>query len=72
MAIHVKDWAFDPFTSTLADLVPVSSHLHYALPSVMTALWDNALLFGGTEAAPQFGGYIEGALEAEELALAKL
>lgn len=28
--------------------------------------WDGKLLFSGTEVAPQFGGYLEGALEAAD------
>ncbi|HCP81885.1 MAG TPA: amine oxidase [Octadecabacter sp.] len=72
VALHVKDWAFDPFTSTEADLVPLSTHPHYALPPEMASLWGHTLLFGGTEVAPQFGGFIEGALEAAETMLAAL
>lgn len=62
----VKDWAFDPFTATKADLAPLYAHPSYGMPRALAGLWDNHLLFGGTEMAPQFGGYIEGALEAAE------
>lgn len=59
----VKDWAFDPFTSTSDDLKPLHSHPTYRpLPLV----WDGQLQFSGTEVAPQFGGYLEGALEAAD------
>jgi monoamine oxidase len=34
----------------------------------LSGLWDNALVFGGTEVAPTFGGFLEGALEAAEQA----
>ena len=34
----------------------------------MRDLWDNRLMFAGTEVAAQFGGYLEGALEAAETA----
>jgi len=64
--LFVKDWAFDPQTSTVADQAPLYAHPTYGLPPAMMGLWDNTLHFGGTEVAPEFGGYIEGALEAAE------
>lgn len=68
----LKDWAFDPMTSTIADLAPLYAHPHYDLPRAMTALWDGRLHFSGTETAPEFGGYLEGALEAGENTLRHL
>lgn len=70
--LYVKDWAFDPQTSTAADQAPLYAHPTYGLSHAMVELWDNTLHFGGTEVAPQFGGYIEGALEAAENVLAML
>ena len=64
--LYIKDWALDPQTSTEADKAPVYAHPIYGMPHALTNLWDNSLHFGGTEVAPQFGGYIEGALEAAE------
>jgi monoamine oxidase len=64
--LYIKDWAFDPYTSTAADLAPLYAHPTYGLPQTMRGLWDNTLHFAGTEVAPEFGGYIEGALEAAE------
>ncbi len=72
LALYIKDWAFAPHTSTSADLEPLTAHPSYRLPSSMKNLWDNTLMFGGTEVAPQFGGFIEGALEAAEAVLASL
>jgi monoamine oxidase len=72
MQLFVKDWAFDPFTTTEADKAPLSAHPTYGLPSQLTCLWDNRLHFSGTEIAPQFGGYLEGALEAAENVLKTL
>ncbi len=69
-ALLVKDWAFDPFTSIEEDQQPVYTHPQYGLPHAMTRLWDGRLIFAGTEVAPQFGGYLEGALEAADNALA--
>ncbi len=70
--LYVKDWAFDPQTSTAADQAPLYAHPTYGLPRAMVGLWDDRLHFGGTEVAPKFGGYIEGALEAAENVLAML
>ena len=65
-ALLVKDWAQDPFTATALDQQPLYTHPDYGLPPALQKLWDDKLLLAGTEVAPQFGGYIEGALEAAE------
>lgn len=70
--LYVKDWAFDPHTSTNADLAPLYAHPRYGMPSNLACLWGNDLLFSGTEVAPEFGGYLEGALEAAENTLKSL
>ena len=44
------------------------AHPNYGLPCVLSGLWDEALVFVGTEVAPTFGGFLEGALEAAEYA----
>lgn len=67
--LFIKDWAFDPHTSTKDDLAPLYAHPAYALPDDMVNLWGGALMFAGTEVAPEFGGYLEGALEAAEAVL---
>ena len=70
--LFLKDWAYDPYTSTAADLTPMYAHPTYGYPHTMTGLWNNQLRFSGTEVAPEFGGYIEGALEAAENTLKSL
>lgn len=67
--LYVKDWADDPHTATEADKAPLYAHPDYGLPQPMAGLWDRRLHFAGTEIARQFGGYIEGALEAAESTL---
>ncbi|MGJ8628905.1 MAG: flavin monoamine oxidase family protein [Sulfitobacter sp.] len=64
--LFVKDWASDPLTATAADKNPLFTHPTYGMPSAMRDLWNNTLHFAGTEVAPEFGGYLEGALEAAE------
>ena len=70
--LYIKDWAIDPFTSTPADTAPLYVHPTYGLPSDIASLWDGTLHFSGTEVARQFGGYLEGALEAAEATCATL
>ncbi|MEM6387367.1 MAG: FAD-dependent oxidoreductase [Pseudomonadota bacterium] len=72
VALHIKDWARDPHTATAADLEPVYTHPHYGLPDALSNLWEERLIFGGTEIAPHYGGYLEGALEAAEIVVSKL
>ena len=68
----MKDWAFDPYTSTEADKAPLYAHPVYGLPTAMNGLWNDTLHFAGTEVAQDFGGYLEGALEAAEAAVRTL
>lgn len=70
--LYIKDWAFDPFTAVEADQHPVYAHPAYGLPHSMAQLWEGRMIFAGTEVARQFGGYVEGALEAAETALTRL
>ncbi|AZV76925.1 FAD-dependent oxidoreductase [Parasedimentitalea marina] len=72
VALLIKDWAFDPLTATSADQVPLQSHPEYGMPHALSDVWQGDLIFSGTEVAPQFGGYLEGALEAAENALTSL
>ncbi|MFY0680242.1 MAG: FAD-dependent oxidoreductase [Thalassovita sp.] len=68
----VKDWADDPLTATPADQAPMYAHPTYGLPAGMQDLWPGALFFAGSEMAPEFGGYLEGALEASQAVLKML
>lgn len=61
--VIVKDWSSDPATATEADRTPPAGHPAYrALPPT------GRLIFAGTEAAPEAGGFLEGALAAAEAA----
>jgi len=68
----IKDWAFDPHTAAPSDRQPLFSHPSYGLPSALQNLWGGRIVFAGSEVATQFGGYLEGALEAAEAAAAAL
>lgn len=67
-----QDWAHERFTATEYDQPPMREHPHYRPPDGQTGIWDGALLFAGTETADQQGGYLEGALNAAERAVAGL
>ena len=65
--VIVKDWSTDPATATPADQTPPAGHPAYrALPAT------ERLIFAGSEAAPEDGGFLEGALAAAEAAHARL
>lgn len=66
LQLYIQDWAGEKYTATTADLRPPQGHPTYGLPEKFRELWEGRLLFGSTETAPQFGGYLEGALEAAE------
>jgi monoamine oxidase len=68
----LTDWSEETFTSTDQDQVASNSHPTYGLPVSADDLWNGHLLFAGTESARIAGGYLEGALEAAELATKKL
>lgn len=69
VALHINDWASDPLTATLADAEPLMAHPAYGLPPDAKGLWDGRMILSGTETAQEFGGFLEGALEAAEDAL---
>ena len=67
LSIRMMDWARLPQIATALDLAPPPGHHpSYGLPAALRGLWDNALIFGATETATAFGGYLEGALEAAD------
>ncbi len=69
MELIVQDWACEPETATPLDYAPHYNHPAYGLPHALANLWQGRLIFGSTEVAPNFGGYLEGALEASEIVL---
>ena len=69
-SLQVKDWAQDPFTATPADAIPLTAHPSYG--HGVQNLWDGRIILSGTETAPEFGGFLEGALEAAEASFRQL
>lgn len=70
--LFVTDWARDRFTATPDDAAPLLSHPSYGLPRHLADFWGGSIVFAGSEVAPQFGGYVEGALEAAENACCQI
>ena len=67
----VQDWSQEPLTAAKDDLRPLSHHPMYQAAQVPEA-WAERLWLAGTEQSPNYGGYLEGALEAAEIAVADL
>jgi monoamine oxidase len=65
-ALHITDWAREPFTATDADTAPLAAHPTYGLPTGVQTLMEGRVILSGTETAREFGGFLEGALEAAE------
>ncbi len=63
-AFHIQDWALETHTAAPADQMPPHVHPEYGMPRPLRNLWDGRLVWSSTEVASQFGGYLEGALEA--------
>lgn len=70
--LYLQDWAYEAHTSTEADKAPLYAHPTYGMSHAFSNLWGGALLMSGTEVAPEFGGFVEGALEAAENTLIEL
>ena len=68
-ALLIQDWSTDELTATPADAPPLAGHPAYA-PLALPAPWRDRVLLSGSENAPEFGGYLEGALAAAEAAAA--
>lgn len=69
----VQDWAGEAFTATEEDRVQqAQGHPAYGTPPALSELWRGNLLLGSSEMAPDFGGYLEGALEAAQLIAARI
>ena len=63
--VIVKDWSGEVHTTTEADLAGPHEHPHYP-PTAPRQVLDGYLLLAGTEAAREYGGIVEGALESAE------
>jgi monoamine oxidase len=67
-ALHLQDWAEDAETATPADASPASAH-PAPMSTALPAPWRHRIHLAGSEFAPDFPGYLEGAVLAAERAV---
>jgi monoamine oxidase len=70
--VFIKDWADDTLTATREDRHAPAHHPAYGTVNGGRAVWEGQLILAGSETAETHGGYLEGALEAAEAALAHI
>lgn len=70
--IILQDWVEEPHTATPLDAKALAQHPDYGLPPALLNLAQGRLLLACSEVAPEYGGYLEGALSAAELAFHQL
>jgi monoamine oxidase len=67
-AVHLHDWADEAETATPADAQPASAH-PTPMSTALPAPWRDRVHLAGSEFAPDFPGYLEGAVQATEQAV---
>ena len=67
-AVVLQDWAEDAETATPADAAPSSTH-PAPMSTALPAPWRDRIHLAGSEFAPDFPGYLEGAVLAAERAV---
>jgi monoamine oxidase len=67
-AVYLQDWAEEAETATRADAQPATAHPS-PLSTALPAPWGEAVHLAGSEFAPDFPGYLEGAVLAAERAV---
>ena len=66
-----KDWSTDSETAVEEDSEPLRDFPRYGQPPKLE-VWDNKIIFAGTETNSQYGGHLEGALLAAEKAVSEV
>ncbi|MEM7546419.1 MAG: FAD-dependent oxidoreductase [Pseudomonadota bacterium] len=66
--VILQDWAEEPLTAVAADDVLPNGHPRYGMPAALRGLWGGRLIFASSEIGTEFGGFLEGALEAADAA----
>lgn len=72
VSIHMQDWAQNPLIATQRDRIALRAHPDYGLPKQLSDIWEGNVVFASTEMGRDFGGFLEGALEAAEQAQLRL
>lgn len=71
LAVHWQDWATEPDTATPADGAPAAGHPR-PQSTALPAPWQGRVHLAGSEFAPDFAGYLEGAVIAAERAAGRV
>lgn len=71
-AEFIKDWAWDTYTATAADLEGVGQHGEAPASTATSGPWSGRLTGIASEWSPQFPGYVAGAVEAASLGVEAL
>lgn len=66
ISLQMLDWAQEPETATKLDQDGPRFHPSYGIPQSLSNIWSGKILFGSTETASGYGGFLEGALEAAD------
>jgi monoamine oxidase len=67
-----RDWSSDRFTATASDGVGNLTHPSYGPTPPLDAPWRDRVFFASSETGRQYGGYLEGALEAADHVLGEV
>ncbi|MDP1419751.1 FAD-dependent oxidoreductase [Peribacillus simplex] len=67
-SILYKDWSRDSETAIEEDFNPLRDYPSYGQPP-KAEVWEKKIIFAGTETNSQYGGHLEGALQAAEQAV---
>jgi monoamine oxidase len=70
-AVHLQDWAEEAETATPADTQPASEH-PVPMATTLPEPWHGRMHLAGSEFAPDFAGYLEGAVRSAERAVQAL
>jgi monoamine oxidase len=69
---YYQDWAREKYTATQYDQPTMHEHPLYQPPAGQTAIWNGLVQFAGSETADRHGGYLEGALNSAQRAVANI
>jgi monoamine oxidase len=65
-SVLYEDWSRDRLTATARDAAGALTHPSYGPTPPLDAPWRERVFFASSETARQYGGYLEGALEAPD------
>ena len=64
-------WEKEKFTFSPSDQF-IAAHQNNGHPIYQDSFWENSLFFAGTETSPNYGGYMEGAIQSAKITAQKI